>query len=209
MSFRRFVTVLALPLAACVASPSSSDVVDEYLTPQIAPATPVTPVAPVPPPVAESPEPQDTTIHYLNLAFEVADPIAAMDQARKAVEENGGIVTNAYSSGDTANLAGRIAADQRGTLRDRLLPLAGRVTSENMSSNDMGHELRRLRGQTRKIANAERELFGANAGASAETLSFVRELLDRERQNVDAQLSSYRDQLGAAHVNVSFTTKPR
>lgn len=214
-------TTLSLCLGACIASPGQSAAdreaqdaeaaLDAELAKMPTPTTAQKPPTPTTGPrsVEAAPGPLDTTVHYLNVNMEVDDPVGAMEKARKAVEELGGEVTNAYSSGDNANITARIEEGKRGELRDLVTPLGNRVTNENMSSNDMGHEIRRLRGRSRKISNAEREMFSGTGGSSPDTLALVRELLDRERQSVDSQLNSYRDQIGAAHVNIAFTKSNR
>ena len=50
---------------------------------------------------------------------------------------------------------------------------------------------------------------GQQDPTQVEAAALLRELTDRERQSLEAQLESYRTQTRDAQVNVSFTRPPR
>ena len=87
------------------------------------------------------------------------------------------------------------------------------MQSENLSTSDVGHEVRRLQRRLAALQQANTQVASMFTGqqdpTQVEAAALLRELTDRERQSLEAQLESYRTQTRDAQVNVSFTRPPR
>lgn len=177
---------------------------------QVQPGTPPPPPAPSRAPVAsDEQEPVRATIHHVNLSLVVDDPARSLEQAEELLRKLGGEVTYASSNGDNANLNGRVPVEARHRLRDALAQLGGTIQSENLSTSDVGHDVRRLQRRLVTIQHADAQvasLFGGQQDpAQVEAAALLRELTDRERQSIESQLESYRTQTRDGQVSVSFT----
>jgi len=192
---------------ACVPAGSERDVSDEH-----PPQPPVVERAPAPanspaPIVVNDLEPDASfVVHYMNLNVVTDDPAGALARAESVLKEHGAEVQNSSSTRDQANLYARVPPDSRSELREAIAKI-GRVSSENNSSSDMSHEIKRLRRREALLREADRRLSTGFSGdpTSAEVLALLRELTSREQQNIASQLQSYQQQVGRAQLNVSFT----
>ena len=208
--------LIALPLAACMQGQPESA---QQAAPQPAaahtgdpmPATGPVAVAPAPERVDVSDLP-GTTIYHVNLNLVVDNPGEALSQAETLLRKLDGEVSYASSNPDNANLNGRVPVDARHQFRDALVKLAREIQSENMSTSDVGVEVRRLRRRLTTLQEADAQVARMVAGQSdpnqVEPAALLRELTERERQNIESQLQSYLTQTKDGQVNVSFT-KPQ
>jgi hypothetical protein len=146
-----------------------------------------------------------TVVHYMNLTVVTDDPAAALTRAETVLREHGAEVQHSSSTQDHANLNARVPPERRSKLRAAIAKI-GRVSSENNSSNDMGHEIRRLRRREALLREADRRLSAGFSGdpTSGEALALLRELTSREQQNIASQLQSYQQQVGRAQLTISF-----
>jgi hypothetical protein len=196
--------VLAL---ACVPAGSERDLSDEHPPqPPVAERAPGPASAPVPIAVNDLEPDGSFVVHYMNLNVVTDDPAGALVRAETVLREHGAEVQHSSSTSETANLNARVPPDSRSKLREAIAKI-GRVSSENNSSNDMSHEIKRLRRREALLREADRRLSTGFSGdpTSAEVLALLRELTSREQQNIASQLQSYQQQVGRAQLNVSFT----
>ena len=131
-----------------------------------------------------------------------------MASVESLISQLGGEIQHSSANGTNANISGFVPPKSRAEFRKAVLEL-GRVSNESSSSNDITHEVRRLRRRTALLQDADRQVaqtFGTNPDAdSAEALALLRELTQREQQSVRMQLENYERQLRFAQVNVSFS----
>lgn len=153
--------------------------------------------------------PTGTTVYSVNMNIVADDPGRTLSQVEDLLQKLGGEIAYSNSSAAHANLNGRLPIELRQRFRDAVTKMGVRVESDNMSANDVGQELRRLRRRLRSLRDAELHvatmLAGGGEAAPIEVASILRELTDRERQSVETQLDSYATQTRDAQVGVSVT----
>jgi hypothetical protein len=177
------------------------------------PATPIAPTAASVPAAPSDPfaELPGTTIYHVSLNLVVDNPAAALEETERVLRKLGGEITYGSANGETANLNGRVPVEARHQLRDALVKLAREITQENMSTSDVSHDVRRLRRRLGSLQQSDAMVAAMVAAQSdpprIEAAALLRELTERERQNIESQLQSYMTQTKDGQVNVSFTKK--
>jgi hypothetical protein len=148
------------------------------------------------------------TVHYVNVTLVVDDPVEALGRAEALLTELNGEIQHSSTHAGNANFSAFLPPEARSEFRKSVTKL-GRVSNESSSSNDITHEVRRLRRRSSMLAEADYRVaqsFGTSPDAdAAEALALMRELTQRERQSVQMQLQNYERQLRFAQVNISFT----
>ena len=79
--------------------------------------------------------------------------------------------------------------------------------NENSSRNDMGPQIHQLRDRLELARRADEQLSkhaGGLRGDELDALMFLRELNQRERQNLESQIRSYWTQAGQTYVYLNF-----
>lgn len=196
--------LLPLLLVACAGRGTT----DEPVEASPAPA-PVATIAPL----RASPELPAGRIltHYVNVAMEVAEPIATAEALQSIAREAGGEVMSLSSSPEQSSIYLQLPPDATGRVRHALAQLPGTITSENASVSDMTDNMRQLDQRLRKLDRAELELERLMRSTVEREVfdAFMaqRELCSRERESLHAQIESTMQQTRRAQLNVTFTRK--
>jgi hypothetical protein len=150
-----------------------------------------------------------TSVHY-NLTIQVDAPKAAVDRARAVLMEAGAEIQNLNRQDDNANLNAVADAKAYAKVLRAVEDLGGSVQYENSSRNEMGPQIRQLRERLDLARQADAVLTEQSAevhGERLDALMFLRELNQRERQNLENQIRSYWDQAGKTYVYLTFQRK--
>ncbi len=205
---------LPIALAASVLLTSCSSIRD---TPSTHPTVPAIPSVTAGPLAAATPVGLPQTLRKValstSLSLVVDDPGRALARLEGAILEAGGSILSASSwsspgSPSYSNLSARVPAASLSNLRQVTLELALQVQSDSTYGQDMTFELRQLERRLQTISNAEGDLWqfvtesdDPQRGAS---YSLFRDLLERERADVERQLADASDRVALASFDAVF-----
>jgi hypothetical protein len=203
---------LPFALAASVLMSSCSTVRGPSL---ILPTVPAIPSA-----AARSPDPETTTVlppslrrvaHSASLTIVVDDPSMALSRLQGAVLEAGGFVLSSSSwsspgSPAYSNLSARIPSGSLSNLRQVALELATQVQSDSTYGQDMTIDLRQLQRRLQDVTQAEDHLWQfivhSDDPQLGTSFAVVRDLLEREKADIERQLADGADRVAFAAFDV-------
>ena len=154
--------------------------------------------------------------HSASLTVVVEDPAMALSRLQGAVLEAGGFVlSSSWSSPGSpaySNLSARVPSGSLSNLRQVALELAIQVQSDSTYGQDMTTELRQLQRRLEEVAQAEDHLWQflvqSDDPQLGTSFAVVRDLLQRERADLERQLADGADRVAFASFDVALNQTP-
>lgn len=174
----------------------------------------------IPSAAARSPNPATRTVlpqslrrvaHSASLTIVVDDPAMALSRLQGAILEAGGFVLSSSSwsspgSPGYSNLSARVPSDALSNLRQVALELARQVQSDSTYGQDMTTELRQLQRRLQDVTQAEDHLWQfivqSDDPQLGTSFAVVRDLLQREKADIERQLADSADRVAFASFDV-------
>ncbi len=146
-------------------------------------------------------------VENLNLELEVADPAAAVERARRQIEDLGGFVDNASVNGGIGSINATLPPGSLHEARLAFASVGGKTVSESAGRHDQSASFNDTRRRLDRVELARAEVLDAIKRAddpdAADGLGLLLELTENERRNLISQLASMREQADKVHVYVT------
>jgi Asp-tRNA(Asn)/Glu-tRNA(Gln) amidotransferase A subunit family amidase len=147
-------------------------------------------------------------VRSLNMTVEAKDTAAALERARRRLEDLGATVQNVSNHEQQGSLNAVIPPGSMADVRYALASVGQRVVSENMGRSDQTSAYNEARRRLDRIELARQEVIEALKRASdpdaADGLGLLLELTAQERRNLINQLASYRQQAEGVQIYLSI-----
>lgn len=153
-------------------------------------------------------DPDDFKSSSANLSLQVANPIKAAASAERLIRKMGGEIESSSGNPDSAHLSARLGERRLQAVIDAVRAIPGKVASVSRNTNDYAQNARRAVGRLERLSKAEGELVRALKVApdadAVDGLMLLRELTDRERQQLENEIDSLRRQSVRAQLHIRF-----
>lgn len=148
----------------------------------------------------------------VNITITVANPSTMLGRAERLVVKHGGEIQNSSSNANNANLNVRLRPNQMNTVVSALRSFPGDVSNFSSHQSDYSSSARQQYTRMKRLNHADKAIVEALKHSPSDDLvdglALLRELTQRERQNVENQLQSYKQQSEKEQLNISFN-KPQ
>lgn len=145
----------------------------------------------------------------VHITMTVADPEKALARAERLVVKHGGKVQNSNSNNNNASISVKFRPGRMKTAVSAVRAFPGEVTNFSSHTNDYATTARQSYDRLERLANADKAVVFALKNSPPDHVvdgaTMLRELTERERQNIESQLQSYREQSEGEQLHVNFS----
>jgi hypothetical protein len=136
----------------------------------------------------------------------VEDPVEAMGELERLIDETGGVVSWSSADGFSASLSAIVPSDSLTDLRLAAREIAGEVVSDETYSEDVTEVYEELVERLRQLEHAESEIHTILAEARdpqrVSSFQLVLELLSQEKENIEFQVEDYEDSVSMWSLDI-------